>query len=123
MRHPTARLALILGKQGSGKTTRIMEGLRDLPPPLEVAGGLESVRVIPNHYNHVTYDADGDLAFVAGEHLDKTMTKVASLHGLHALEFPHSGYLPPGCNRDLNNGSIETRIFHLELPEAVWKER
>lgn len=120
MTHPTARLALILGKQGSGKTTRIMESLRDLAP-LEAAGVLESVRVVPNHYNHITYDGDGDLAFVAGVHLDKAMTKVRSLRGLHALEFPHSGYLPPGCDRDLNNDSIETRIFHLELPEAVWK--
>jgi len=117
---PTARLALIVGKQGSGKTTRVMEGLRGLALP-ETTGGLESVHVAANHYNHLTYDADGDLALVAGVHLDRALTKVRSLRGLHALELPHSGYLPPGCDRDLNDDSIETRVFHLELPEAVWK--
>ena len=120
MTRPGARLALILGKQGSGKTTRVMEGLRQLRP-LETAYGLESTRVLPNHYNHVTYDADGDLAFVAGVHLDKALTKVKSLRGSYALEFPHSGYLPAGCDRDLNDDSLETRIFQLELPEAVWR--
>jgi len=126
MEHPApTRIALILGKQGSGKTTRVLSGLRRSLGFEEqvdgIANGPATIQILSNRYNHITYDDDGDLAFVGGEHLGKTMCKVKTLQGLYAIEFPHSGYIPPASDRHLNDHRIKSKIFHLELPEPIWR--
>lgn len=121
----STKIALVLGKQGSGKTTRVVSALQH---SFDFDGRFNQLldrrngpQIFGNHYNHIAFDEDGDLVFVEGAHLGKAMCKVKSLQGTYALEFPHSGYIPVGSNSFLNNQLIQSKIFHLELPETVWR--
>ncbi len=119
------RIALILGKQGSGKSTRVLSKLGAAPGVEGKDGAFatlsRTLQILGNHYNHIAYDDDGDLVFVKGVDLGKAACKVKTLRGTYALEFPHSAYIPPGSNRYLNDELTQTKIFHLELPEATWR--
>jgi hypothetical protein len=120
------RLALVMGKQGSGKTTRVCAGVRkraglwNLLHWLRLRPGRIEVR--PNHFNHITGDGNGGLVFVTGDHLGKRPEPVADLrNSSYVFEFPHSGYIPPDCNPRLNNERVRAMIFAIELPEAEWR--
>jgi hypothetical protein len=113
-----------MGKQGSGKTTRVLSALKqsfDADAQLVHSRVADHPEILGNHYNHIAFNANGELVFVGGVHIDRQICKVASLKGTFVLEFPHAGYIPAGSARHLNNRLIRSKIFCLRLPEAVWK--
>ncbi|HEY8240190.1 MAG TPA: hypothetical protein VIH35_02025 [Kiritimatiellia bacterium] len=120
------KLALVMGRQGSGKTTRVCRDIQNHLPWWNFVhrclGRRGSIEVWPNHFNHMDVGPDGELIFVTGDHLGKTSVPLGTLREQpHVLEFPHSGFIPPDAQRYLNNGRVRTKIFHIELPEAEWR--
>ncbi len=121
------KLALLLGRQGSGKSSRVCAGLRAhfgwrlrwqhrLPPAWRI-----DIRA--NIFNHVTLGPAGEVCLVTGVSLGRAAIPLGEVmhSGRTVLEFPHAAYLPPGIAARLNGGGLETRAFVLMLPESVWR--
>lgn len=121
------RLALVMGKQGSGKTTRVCRAIQRALPGWNLRhwarGRAGTVRVVANHYNHLGFDAGGRLVLVTGIRHGRVAHAIEQLgtRGARIVELPHSGYIPPGAKAQLDGERIRTRIFALELPEAQWR--
>lgn len=119
------RLALVMGRQGSGKTTRICAALRQdtAMRPARWWSWRKPVVVLDNVYNHLARDASGQLAFVSGMTTGRVAHPISThfARGRFVIELPHGGYLPDGCQAVLNRGRLQTRIFVIELPEATWR--
>lgn len=121
------RLALIVGKQGSGKSTRVFPALaahyarrvrwsRWLPLR-------HRVLLRPNYYNHVTLNAQGGVEFIQGYPRGRRAHALAEVSGCGrvAIELPHSGYLPAGIHATLERAGLVTHVFVLMLQEAEWR--
>lgn len=120
------KIAIVMGKQGSGKTTRVCHGIqRQLRLWRLVHRCLlrrGTIHNRPDFYNHIAINRDGRAVFVAGIPHGRTTHRVDDLEeARYILEFPHSGYIPPDCHLHLNTGRIRTRIFAIELAEATWR--
>ena len=116
-----------MGRQGSGKTTRVCQELkrrselrlrwqRYLPASFQL-------EIRDNFFNHLALDDAGRMTFISGmaDHRKAYLVDKFTKSGRIVLEFPHSGYLPPNCNGLLNHATLETRIFVLVLPEETWR--
>jgi hypothetical protein len=119
------KIAFVMGKQGSGKTTRVAHGIERRLWLLNLvhrcARRPGKIRVLPNYFNHMALDARRGLVFVTGAQHGKRTQSLADLEdGRYLLEFPHSGYVPPGSNEHLNTGRIRSRIFAIVMPEPAW---
>jgi hypothetical protein len=113
------RLALVLGRQGSGKTTRVCAQAA-IYYKSAMEGG---VKVIPNFYNHVSLSDDGAVFFITGIAQGKAAHRQADVLTSERtiLELPHSGWLPTGINSKFNTLELETKAFVLMLPEETWR--
>ena len=121
------KLALVMGRQGSGKTTRVCEGLR-----AHFAWRLRWQHHVPmswrvdiraNIFNHVAFDPADGARLVTGVSLGRRaipLDEVLSM-GRTVVELPNAGYLPPGITAQLNGGRVETRAFVLMPPESAWR--
>ena len=119
------RLALVMGRQGSGKTTRICAALAQAATtrsPWRLRWRKPAV-VLANVYNHLIRDPAGQAVLVSGVVAGRVAHPLRThfARGRFVVELPHSGYLPAGINAELNRAGRQTRIFVLELPEAVWR--
>jgi hypothetical protein len=121
------RLALVLGRQGSGKTTRVCAqaevyyggaiGRRPL------SENNCNVKVIPNFYNHVSLSDNGDVFLITGAANGKAAHKLEYVLNSERtiLELPHSGWLPKGINSKFNTSELQTKAFVLMLIEETWR--
>lgn len=121
------RLALVLGRQGSGKTTRVCaQAAIHYTKTGETSHFLWNrprVKLIPNFYNHISLSKDGGVSFITGVADGKTAHRLEDVltSKCTILELPHSGWLPKGINNKFNTSKLETKAFVLMLPEPTWR--
>jgi len=121
------RLALVMGRQGSGKTTRVCAELkhrfRHRFGWQAILPHYCSISIRDNHYNHIALDQTGSPVFVTGISHGRAQHSIhdALIARLNVLEIPHSGYAPPGINDHFNNRQLCTRAFVIMLPEEIWR--
>lgn len=120
------KIALVMGKQGSGKTTRICREFEKCHGFWNRAYRFlfcpDSIHVLSNYYNHISLDHDGRLVFITGIIQGRSVHRLSDLHEQnYIIEFPHSGYIPPNANVLFNTARIRTNIFAIELPEIEWR--
>lgn len=121
------RLALVMGKQGSGKSSRVFVELqRHFSLRLRWRAWLPAcarIELRPNYYNHIARSAAGEAQFILSFHRGRGAHLVSDRlrAGRTALEFPHSAYIPAEIDRHFNRPGLATRIFVLMLPEAIWR--
>jgi hypothetical protein len=121
------KIALILGKQGSGKTTTVCKPIErkmwhwNILYKCHLFPG--KIYVSHNRYNHIAIDpVKGRLVFISGIDRKRKATDLNSLPlGAHIIEFPHSGYIPADAHSLFAREGYDARIFVIQLPESLWR--
>ncbi len=126
MKKLTYRIAFVLGKQGSGKTSRVC---RPISRRLLLWNIWHKLRFRPGKifvwadtFNHLRISDDNEVEFIYEVYRGRGTFGMKELAGgVHIIEFPHSGYFPPNSGDMFNNETINSRIFAIELPEQLWR--
>ena len=118
------RIAFVMGKQGSGKTSRILAGIEQGLASLRLQSMMrlrfDPIRLHANTFNHIEV-SNNELVLVAGMHEGRRRQRLCELHGRHVIELPHSGYVPPRVMEHFNAAGIHAHVFAIELDEETWR--
>ena len=120
------KIAFVLGKQGSGKSTRICASIRKKLFFWNVWHKLHlrprRIYLSKNCFNHLHINDVNEVELIYSIRRNREKFKLKELpHGVHIIELPHSGYFPLNSNNLFNTETLCSRIFAIELPEPVWR--
>ncbi len=119
------KIAFILGKQGSGKTTRVCQPASLAKQKWQIARRLQlksgDITISSNTYNHIELTKTGTVELVAGVHENFRRHSIQAFpKGVIIIELPHSGYMPENVYEKLLLMRIKSKVFLLELEENKW---
>ena len=119
------KIAFILGKQGSGKTTRVCEPALLAKRKWQIARRFQfksgDITISSNTYNHMELTKTGAVELVTGVHENRRRSSIQDFpEGVIIIELPHSGYMPENVNEKLLLMRIKSKVFLLELEEKQW---